>query len=222
MMKQPPESEARAGPADTQDADAWTVRVHDLRQPLQALKILHGALRRAAAGMPAVLEMLDAQRDAIEALERRIDGLPAAAPRAGQPDVAAGAPRSGTPAAGSGPGILIVDDDALIRRAWERLLRAEGHRVSSAASLAETRALLAGGDTAFGLVITDYDLRDGGDGLAVVRAVRAATGAATPALMITGDPGAIGAEIAALENCRIATKPVDTAVLLDLARVALP
>src|SRR5690606_5089363 len=176
-----------------------------------------GALRRAAADLPAVLEILEAQRDALEALEQLIGGLPAAAARAREPDGAAAEPR-GAPAAGSGQGILIVDDDALIRTAWERLLRGEGHRVASAASLAEAHALLAGGDTAFGLIITDYRLPGGGDGLAVVHAVRAATGSCTPALVVTGDPGAIGAEIAALENCRIAAKPLDTAVLLDLAR----
>lgn len=204
------------------DAAAWSAVAHDLRQPLQALRLLHGALRRAIPD-PALHEMLDSQQEAIDELERRIDALPGSRPAAGR-DGAAGRPAS---AIDSGPGsaapayIVVVEDDPQIRKAWERLLCGEGYRVACVSCLEELRAVLAGTDCYPDLVITDYRLADGADGLRVVRAVRDAAHSTVPALVITGEPSSIGSEADGLLDCRIVAKPVRPAVLLELVRGAI-
>jgi DNA-binding NtrC family response regulator len=66
-------------------------------------------------------------------------------------------------------GILIVDDEATLRRLLGMVLREEGHAVVEAGSVAEARARLA--DAELDLVVTDQRLPDG-DGLAVLDAAR--------------------------------------------------
>ncbi|HNK53606.1 MAG TPA: response regulator, partial [Ottowia sp.] len=67
--------------------------------------------------------------------------------------------------------ILVVDDEPDLRTLYELTLLREGHRVSSAASLAEARALLAA--QAYDLVVTDMRLTDG-LGLELLREMAAA------------------------------------------------
>jgi two-component system nitrogen regulation response regulator GlnG len=64
--------------------------------------------------------------------------------------------------------ILVVDDDAAIRTVVARSLRRDGHRVTTAASLAELRRELAAGVP--DVLITDVVLPDG-DGLDAIPAV---------------------------------------------------
>ncbi len=77
--------------------------------------------------------------------------------------------------------ILIVDDEANLRRLLSLVLREEGHQVLEADSLAQARAVLS--EQAPELVITDQKLGDG-DGLAVLKAVREA-GLPVPVLFLT-------------------------------------
>jgi two-component system response regulator MprA len=81
----------------------------------------------------------------------------------------------------TGAGILVVDDDASIRRMLDRTLAAEGHRVEVAADGGE--ALAAVERSAPDLVVLDVRM-PGVDGLAVCRRIRA-RGLATPVLMLT-------------------------------------
>ena len=77
--------------------------------------------------------------------------------------------------------VLIVDDEAHLRRLLGMVLREEGYAVLEAGSVAQARARLADADAE--LVITDQKLGDG-DGLAVLAAARElATG--TPVLFLT-------------------------------------
>jgi two-component system response regulator MprA len=81
----------------------------------------------------------------------------------------------------SGPAILVVDDDAPIRRMLERTLTAEGYEVRSAP---DGGAALAGIERAApDLVVLDVAM-PGLDGLAVCRRVRA-RGLALPILLLT-------------------------------------
>jgi DNA-binding NtrC family response regulator len=66
-------------------------------------------------------------------------------------------------------GILIVDDEANLRRLLGLVLREEGHAVVEAGSAAEARAALEA--STLDLVVTDQRLPDG-DGLAVLAAAR--------------------------------------------------
>jgi two-component system NtrC family response regulator len=77
--------------------------------------------------------------------------------------------------------ILVVDDDPSVSRVIVMLLEEAGYRPTAVESVERARSSLAEGD--FGAVVTDLKLPDG-DGLEVLRAVRAAR-PETPVLVIT-------------------------------------
>lgn len=81
--------------------------------------------------------------------------------------------------------ILVVDDDAPIRRMLDRALRAEGYVVATASGGGE--ALVSIDRSAPDLVVLDVGL-DGLDGLAVCRRIRK-KGLALPVLMLTARDG---------------------------------
>ena len=81
--------------------------------------------------------------------------------------------------------ILVVDDDAPIRRMLERALSAEGYAVEAAAD--GSLALVSVERSAPDLVILDVAM-DGIDGLAVCRRIRA-KGLALPVLLLTARDG---------------------------------
>ena len=81
--------------------------------------------------------------------------------------------------------ILVVDDDAPIRRMLDRALRAEGYAVVTAAEGGE--ALVSIDQSAPDLVVLDVGM-DGLDGLAVCRRIRK-KGLSLPVLMLTARDG---------------------------------
>jgi len=83
--------------------------------------------------------------------------------------------------------ILVVDDEAPIRDAMHSLLAGWGHRVVVAGSGAEMLALAAASTRRPDLIICDYRLRAGENGIDVVERLRAEFNADIPALLITGD-----------------------------------
>jgi len=112
------------------------------------------------------------------------------------PGEAAPAPAEPIALADPRPGlILAIDDEAAIRTAMAELLRSWGHEVVAAAGGEEAlRALNAlnpeGGGARPDLIICDYRLQGGEDGVAVIRRLAAALGAETPAILLTGDTAA--------------------------------
>jgi DNA-binding response OmpR family regulator len=70
------------------------------------------------------------------------------------------------------PGILVVEDDPLLRLVLASELRQAGFRVCEAANAAEAETLLAS-DARIDLVITDIEMPGERDGLALARLVRA-------------------------------------------------
>ena len=120
---------------------------------------------------------------------------------------------------GAAPFILLVDDDAAVRRATAMLLSVEGYRVGAAATLAEALAL-AQADTA--LLICDYHLSGGETGTDVIAQVRRALGRELPGILITGDTSSTIRDRRASANVRLLSKPVDADQLLELLKTLLP
>lgn len=116
------------------------------------------------------------------------------------------------------PLILLVDDDAAVRRATTMLLQVEGYRVAAAESLSEA-LLRASAETA--LLMTDYHLGDGNTGEDVISAVRQATGRAVPAILITGDTSATMRERHSDDSVHKVSKPIDADQLLHLLKTLL-
>lgn len=117
--------------------------------------------------------------------------------------------------------IVIVEDDVQVANAWDRLLRTEGYRVACAATASELRDVMSKLDGAPDLILSDYHLLDGSNGIQAVHAIRAATGACIPAFIVTGDTSKIVQEVAQVENSRILSKPIGPDDLLRLARTAI-
>ncbi len=103
--------------------------------------------------------------------------------------------------------ILVVEDDSEVRDLLEVGLGAEGHRVVTAIDgvaaldLLETRALRPD------LVISDFNLPNGMDGLAVAARIRSRLGRSVPVIILTGDISTKTLRDIALQKCERLSKP---------------
>lgn len=109
--------------------------------------------------------------------------------------------------------ILVVDDEAAIQEAMHTLLTAWGHTVIVAGSCAEmlsrTRDLLMSPD----VIISDYRLRDGENGIATIERLRSEFNDDTPGILITGDTAPDRIREATASDCFLMHKPVSNSRL---------
>jgi CheY-like chemotaxis protein len=107
----------------------------------------------------------------------------------------------------SGQTIVLLEDDDLVRRATERLLRRFGAEVVAGASSRKVLEDLPPA-TLPSFVIADYWLTREEDGIAAALAIREALGAPIKSLILTGDTSeAVQARIASL-GFQLLRKPV--------------
>ncbi|MGC9271365.1 ATP-binding response regulator [Acidiphilium sp.] len=85
--------------------------------------------------------------------------------------------------------VVVIDDERAIREAMTSLLESWGHQVMVASSGDEAIQVLSGCRQRPDLIICDYRLRDGENGVAVVDRLRADYNEDVPAMLITGDTG---------------------------------
>ncbi len=111
--------------------------------------------------------------------------------------------------------ILIVEDDPSVREMLEILLSAEGHRTMSAADAAQALTLI-GAESRPDIVLGDYSLPGGMNGLEMIANLRGTYGADIRAVILTGDvsKAAIN-EIARHGHPRL-VKPVNADELLGV------
>lgn len=83
--------------------------------------------------------------------------------------------------------VVVVDDELPIREGMATLLGGWGHEVIAAASGDEAMRLLASHPRRPDLIICDYRLRNGENGIAVIEALQGEYNHAIPALLVTGD-----------------------------------
>lgn len=115
--------------------------------------------------------------------------------------------------------VAVVEDDARVAHALAYSLRHFGHQVAVGSTAAVALAALDGPPD---IVIADYRLGGGKNGLDVVAAFRARYGAALPALLVTSDTGLDLARAAAAAGVRVLHKPVDVeTVRAAMAELAL-
>jgi EAL domain-containing protein (putative c-di-GMP-specific phosphodiesterase class I) len=112
------------------------------------------------------------------------------------------------------PTILVADDDALLLRAYTRILTASGYRVETAAD--GRAALDAFQKRRFDLILCDVDM-PGLSGVELLEAVRAHD-LDVPIVLVTGTPE-VNSAIRAIEHgaLRYLVKPVETAALVKVA-----
>jgi two-component system, chemotaxis family, CheB/CheR fusion protein len=110
---------------------------------------------------------------------------------------------------GRGTGtILVVEDDPEVRELLELLLKDEGHRVAVASDGTAALALMAGGTIRPDLVIADYNLPNGMDGLEVSTKVREKFHHEIPVIILTGDITTSTMRRVAVQDCMQLNKPV--------------
>jgi len=107
------------------------------------------------------------------------------APRAVAPQAAEATPAVGVADARSAV-ILAIDDEQAIRVAMTELLKSWGHQVVAAGGGDEAIAALAHMPSP-DLIVCDYRLRGGENGLDVIRRLQTAIGTKVPAIVVTGD-----------------------------------
>jgi signal transduction histidine kinase/ActR/RegA family two-component response regulator len=83
--------------------------------------------------------------------------------------------------------VLVVDDELAIQDAMRSLLESWGHDVITAGSCAQMLDQVADCDRAPELILCDYRLRDGENGIAVIQRLQSEFNDEIPALLITGD-----------------------------------
>jgi two-component system, sensor histidine kinase len=83
--------------------------------------------------------------------------------------------------------ILVIDDDAVIQGAMQGLLSSWGHDVVAAGSCAEMLERIATSFRRPDLIICDYRLRDGENGIDVIKRLQSEYNDEIPAVLVTGD-----------------------------------
>jgi CheY-like chemotaxis protein len=82
--------------------------------------------------------------------------------------------------------ILVIEDDPVVREAMEKLLTQWGASVATAAGGPEALSAAHSGKPPE-LLIVDYSLAEGENGVQVIAALRAALGSEVPALIVTAE-----------------------------------
>ncbi len=111
--------------------------------------------------------------------------------------------------------VLYLEDDDILVDSITLLLEMVGFAVYTASSLANTKELLAQNPFVPDIIVTDKNLLDGEDGLAVVSHLRQHFETAIPAILLTGFTERSVIEEAAKTVQSTLTKPVDVDVLID-------
>ena len=117
----------------------------------------------------------------------------------------------------SGIRVLVVDDDMMVREGTATLLRQWRAQPLAAGSTAEAARAIDGGFVP-DVLIVDLRLGEAGDGVDVVNSLRRRLGRETPALLVSGDTGALELMRVRSSGIPLLTKPVAPAKLRSMLR----
>jgi signal transduction histidine kinase/ActR/RegA family two-component response regulator len=140
------------------------------------------------------------------------------APHAGAAPAAAQASPPALPL--SGVPVWLIEDDAAVREALSARLRHWGARVVPLAGRADVQRRLDATTTLPALIVSDQRLRDG-TGLDCIAQIRAHSGRALPAVIVTGDTAPADLALLAGAGLPVLHKPFSADELLVLLREAL-
>jgi two-component system CheB/CheR fusion protein len=135
-----------------------------------------------------------------------------------RPRIAGDVSAQTTPHAGE---ILIVEDDPEVREMLVLLFQEEGHRTVAAADGREAFELAARGTLRPDIVVADYNLPFGLNGLQVATALRATLHDEIPVIILTGDISTDTLREIARQSCLYLHKPVKAIDLMRLTQSLL-
>lgn len=118
--------------------------------------------------------------------------------------------------------ILIVEDDPEVRDLLELLLEEEGYRVAAAPDGIAALNLEAQGTVQPDLILADYNLPNGMDGLQLAAKLREKLGRQLPVIILTGDISTGTLREIARQNCVQLNKPVKLKELTEVIQRFLP
>ena len=116
--------------------------------------------------------------------------------------------------------ILIIDDDADVLVALDQFLARHGAAPMVARTPGEAQALLAD-QTPPDLIISDYRLGGGIDGISVIHALRKSFAREVPGVILTGDTAPSVLRAVSDAGLPLMNKPVRTEILLQILTAAL-
>ena len=116
-----------------------------------------------------------------------------------------------------GAEVLVIEDDALVRSALVGLLGGWGIRVREAQGLADAQDLIQAGLKP-DIIVSDYRLQDGDNGIAVVQQLRRQLQHPVPACLMSGDTDVTLMTEARAAGLTLLHKPVRPAKLRSLLR----
>ena len=140
--------------------------------------------------------------------------VPIAAPLPAMASQRATAPRPSAPL--SGMAVLCIDNEPSILDGMRTLLGGWGCTVLTAPSLAEALAVLETAGRRPDVIVADYHLDDGQDGLDAIGALRTRLGADVPAVLLTADRSPAVRDAAAEKDVHVLNKPLKPAALRAL------
>jgi two-component system, sensor histidine kinase len=114
--------------------------------------------------------------------------------------------------------ILLIDDERAIREATRELLKPMQVDVITAASIAEATERARESAASIDMILSDWRLRGQENGVEAVKAVRAITGEATPAVLITGDTSVELLKLAHENGLVVLHKPLQPKHLVRLIK----
>jgi signal transduction histidine kinase len=117
-----------------------------------------------------------------------------------------------------GRAVLVVDDDSRVLKAANYLLDSWGMRPTCVSNVEQTLALLSRADHRFDIVLLDFCLQDGWNGLQLYSEICRRLGNRIPALLLTGDLSVGRLREVQESGMSILYKPIDTAELYRLMR----
>jgi two-component system CheB/CheR fusion protein len=123
--------------------------------------------------------------------------------------------------ASQGETILVVDDDPAILELLTLLLETGGYRTAAAADGNEALKLATGGGLRPDIVVADYNLPNGMNGLEIAARLREIVDPALPIVILTGDISSSTLRTIADARCAQANKPFKAAELMRLIRKQL-
>ena len=116
-------------------------------------------------------------------------------------------PQPPPPPKRTGPRILVVEDDPIVREGFRMMMMQWGHEVIAAETCTEALALVANRGVP-DVIVTDYRLDGGCTGTEIIRDVRRAVGRSVPGILVTGDTAPERLAEAEAGNFRVLHKPV--------------
>ncbi|MDB5362675.1 MAG: CheB methylesterase:MCP methyltransferase, CheR-type [Rhodospirillales bacterium] len=145
--------------------------------------------------------------------------LPAAQP---QPAPAPLAPDQSRSEPVRGCAILVIEDDPEVRELLDIFLTDEGHATATAADGFAALDLVAQGRIAPDLVLSDYNLPGGMDGLHLIGSLREKLGHPVPAIVLTGDISSDTLREIARQGCVQLNKPMKLRELSQIIQRLMP